>query len=260
MKSALLLFTALFFSCLVHAQEPEAQPTPYPLPKGPLLARAPEFSQWVIYFNPQKKKAAALASATPPPGGPAEVKQITVTKTRTIYHEETLDTLGRKRESWRVGPLQIVTLPGTKTWTILDPSSFGAGGADPTLYTDYSKTDFPGLEWVSAKNYVDVKKVMGLDCIVCKSGAAPAAPPQSQASLSPAADAGRNAPEMTACMDLTTRLPVVFLRGEETRVYQFVDLAPVMQTLPPEIQTALLQRAKSIQQMIRRPAKPAKTP
>ena len=48
MRHALILI-GLFAPCLLRGEQP-AQP----LPDGTLLERAPEFSKWVVTYNPEK--------------------------------------------------------------------------------------------------------------------------------------------------------------------------------------------------------------
>lgn len=206
-----------------------------PLPAGELLKRAPDFSKWtVIYSYPESKPAKGGDSPKAGNPGPVRLATLTVTKTKNIYVEQKTYTDGSVKQSWRLGDMQIC-FSDFKTVNIYDRSSFpSADGellANPELYTDYSKTDFPGLEWVSARNYAGVQTLNDVECLVFREN-----PP-----INPA--------NPTAYIDLQTRLPVRLVSQESTNTYTFDPTPPVPISLPPEIQQLLESRAKAIKSM-----------
>jgi len=211
---------ALFCATLALAAVPAlnaqtASATPAPMPSGPLLRlRAPDLARWIVTFNPGGGGKAGFS------------RKVAVTKTGQIRHEQTLEANGQRREKWCVGDLDYSKPAGSKRYLAYTGRSFTGGVIDERLYTDYSKTDFPGMEWVSAKNYATVRPVMNRDCIVFERKAA----------------GGEAA--ATACVDLQTRLPVVLREGNETRVYEFQAAPQAALSLPAEIRADLELRAR----------------
>ncbi|XHR27654.1 MAG: hypothetical protein ACFUZC_17140 [Chthoniobacteraceae bacterium] len=249
MKS-LLFLTWFAFTCILSAQDDVSGLRVSS--QEPLPARAPEFSKWTVSFSAQKS-----AHEAPP------LKQLTVTKTKTVYHEEAVAATGEKRESWNVNGVEIVTKPGTHQWTILDRNSFGVGAVDTLICPDYSKTDFPGLDWIFSNGFQGTQNVTGVPCIVFKGrGRNSLATPEPDANdekgpgKAAIVASAKVHSEDLAYLDAATRLPVCIQTRDEARFYQFVTIPPVMQTLPPEIQSALEKRTKIRERLIAKPPKP----
>lgn len=156
----------LGMSLALGAQEP---PTPKEIPPGPLLKRAPRFASWTITISRGKKSEPSPKGPDGSPGGhgkePVELRQIAVTKTDNIYRQEIQLSDGSKTESWRIGRMQISFLPRSGEPSIFEPSQEAMKDLDPDFYTDYSKADFSGLEWISRTNYLGMQKVKGVQCL-----------------------------------------------------------------------------------------------
>ena len=87
-------------------------------PSGPLLANAPEFSQWIVTFTyPEEKETAS--ELTPPKPKPAYFKTlvhaVTTTKTHSVVHEVFVDEQGQQSDLWHVGTAQYQKQPGSAT-------------------------------------------------------------------------------------------------------------------------------------------------
>jgi hypothetical protein len=182
-----------------------------------------------------------------------------VAKAKTIYREERVFSNGKKFETWRVGAMQISALPGSGELAISEPSASDIGLTDPEAYTDYSKTDFPGFEWISKKNYLGVQEMAGRQCLVFKDSVSDL----SEDAIAVAEENPEGAPKIpvrrsptAAWIDLETRLPVVLQKGDRKSAFVFGPTPAAMLTLPPKIQSLLDRRAKALEMLTRRPAKP----
>ena len=234
------LYLCLSVTVLAVALTAENEPKieKLPLPDGPALKRAPDFSKWTVtYAYPPADKNKDTA-------GPMRLAKSTVTKSPNIYFEQKTYTDGTIRGSWRIGDMQISFSTASNTLNIYQPSSFvsSASGellADPAVYTDYSKTDFPGLEWVSAQNYVGVQKQSGDEYMVFQTNVSAG----SFTGVLPA-----HSP-VTAYINLQTRLPTRLATQESTASYTFEPQPPTPLSLPPELQQLLEKRAKGIKNM-----------
>lgn len=238
MKSLSLLIALLLGGLFAAASEPDAKIEQRPLPSGPLLVRAPALSAWTVTYSypmPKKTDNADAATAT----APVRLLTLIVRKSTKLYFERKTFTDGATRESWRLGDTQINLVPDSHKLDIFEPSSFGrtASGdllADPSVYTDYSRTDFQGLEWVSAQAYVGVAQRQGRDCLVF-----------AQEALASSATEAR---PTFAYIDLQTRLPVA-QEGPSAVIRYSFDPSPTMPVLPPDIQRFLEKRANAIKTM-----------
>jgi len=195
------------------------------LPPGPLVQkRAPETNRWIITYNPQKTaggggESEAAASGTKGKRAPFS-RRIVYTKSGAFVCEQVIAPDGKVRERWIVGDYQFDKDPKTKRFNIYSVQAFVGGKFDGVRFTDLSKTDFPGFEWIGPKDYAGVQKVMNRECLVFHRA---------------------DGEEATAYVDAATRYPVVLKRGNETRLYEF-QKAPQI-ALPAEIQKELAARA-----------------
>jgi len=226
MKRFLPALLAAFFPLSLSQAGREENLEPAPLPAGPLLKRAPDFSAWAVTYTYPKLKdddASHLSAQV------IRLQKLAVTKTKAIYHEAITFTDGSSRESWRVGALQVSPTPGSGKLAIYDPSSFPSTSSgqlisNPSVYTDYSCTDFPGLEWVSPHTYVGLLRTEDSAFLVFRDSST----------------------STTAYIDLQTRLPNHLESPERSAVYSFGTPPLVMQQLPQEIGNLLEKRAKAI--------------
>lgn len=232
---------AITWLCLVapalYAQQP-APPAAVPMPSGPLLKRAPEFAEWLVTYtdlsaakesagsssDPGSKDNAAT-SGTPQAKQPA--RRALFTKTRDTIHFLLMEGGGQKYEVWRKGDLQVAQEPG---WN--EPALAKGNTPDDPIYLDFSRCDFKGFEWVSAKTYLTVTKVQGIDSIVFKKDS------------------------NYAYVGLESRLPLMLIANGETAVYQFRPPPQAMLTLPPNFQAPIDAQAKRVQQLTARAARP----
>jgi len=234
MRHLFAIMLAIFaMAAVACAQSPEGGIEA--LPPGPLIQlRAPEFARWVITCNPKKAGESTKYQFS---------KRIVVTKTKDIRHEEITDESGHITEKWCCCNSIFWTDPLEKKRIALGNSIEAAGD----LYVNYSKTDFPGTEWISASNYSEIKSFVGQDCIVFKERRTG---DQESSSVLPNADSA------VVYVDLKTRLPVYLQRGGEIRIYQFEAPPQVMLALPLDIQQMLERDKKHKEEMAQMPAKP----
>lgn len=200
-----------------------------PLNPGPIIARAPDFAKWTVtlVYPEAGKKAAASAPA-------ARLLSVELTKTKNIYFEQETFSDGSKKKYWHFDSMQIEAAPyDSNQMVIYTPGSFGFGGVDATLFTDYSVTDFPNLTWPSPGNYQGVQKVKGREYLVFR---------DRSVDLFPGLNLG--AMDTVARIDVSTHLPIQIQTPAVTLVYQYDPTPPAMIVLPPEAQHALDQRAQ----------------
>lgn len=228
MKFAPLIFVVFLTLCRLSA---DAAPNPatenQPVPSGPLLNRAPSFSKWLITFDYLKGER---ASGTHP-----RLKSLAVTKTKHIYFEQKIYSNGSIHESWQIGKLHIVVDSQPHRVNIYESGSFGEGIMDPSLYTDYSSTDFPGVEWVSMQTFLGIQKGFGGEKLLFRKTIQPPLP-----------ELGRNPVVLTVCIDEQTRLPVQVQSEEAILNYQYLPPPETLLVLPPDVQRLLDRRAATI--------------
>ena len=229
-----LAVITLFISALssLHAQSPPPTGSPAVLPPGPLLERAPDFSQWTIVFK---------ASVDKPKPGEKPVAdnantQTLVTKTKQIYFIQSVLGVGTRTQTWSLGDVQVTIVPHAR-YPIL--STRGNGGD----YLDFSKQDFFGFAWISAKAFVGTQKVSGSDCLVFKDRVKM----PSGSSLPDGSGQSAAIVDATAAIDLKTRLPVSLQTGDAITTYQFGP-APTVMLVPPASVQALVDGWRKHQQ------------
>lgn len=217
------------------------------IPKGPLLRRAPELAAWTITISHAQAQS-GNADGSPAKTMPVEIQALFVTKSGKIYREERHYTDGSRIELWRIGAMQISEKPDTGEVVIFEPSESMLGLLDPEAYTEYSKTDFPGLDWISKRNYVGIQKVGTVDCLTF--------------SASKEIDRGEGAKgppvrsTIVAWIDRETRLPVCIQSGGRKVVFTFVKPPQTTLALPPKLQSFLDRRAKALELYTTAPGRP----
>ena len=218
----LLLTTFIIGACMhLWAQEASPKGTPPVLPPGPLLNRAPEFAQWTVTFK--------FSSEKPKAGEKAVVDQrdtqTVVTKTKTRYHLSTVNGAGARSEIWSLGDVQIAIVPNAQYPVLSTP---GSG----VSYVNFSKQDFFGFGWNSAKNFVGIQTVLGNDCLVFKDKIKmPTGPefPDLNGQPSEMVDA-------VAVIIEKSRLPVALQLGETVTTYQYGSPPTAMLVPPADVQ------------------------
>lgn len=244
MRRILFALSILAVPALVFAQAaPPAIPgvSPAPLPRGPLLAKAPAFSKWLI-----SSKANPDDSVQPPDQATKYDHRELVEKTGDVRYQIDVDVSGAKSEKWCVGALQAMVRPGEQPTV----SMYCADTPNNPNFTDYSKSDFQGFGWITKHNYIGIAIMEGVQCLVFHTGGdsdaaapAPASPTTTGSSAAAPTDGGN-----TAFIDVKSRLPVLLVANGTTDFYQFEPPPTAQLTPPPNVQAALSQTQNNIQQ------------
>ncbi len=237
----ILVGIALLVSSLYPAMGQQPQATPPPIPRPPFLKRAPDSSQWLV----------SVATGQTDPSRPKDLpvkydKRMLVTKSGPIRWEITVDGSGtRLSDRWCEGNVQTLLFPGkTDPVVIVQGATLSWNGAAGG-FADYTKTDFPGFEWISKKNYVGMQTISGIDCIVFHSDPAGGTGGMALPAASPTADGAPPAappiPQtgVTAYIEEDNRMPVLLQIEKETTTYQMRPPPTTPLTVPPNVQAAL---------------------
>jgi hypothetical protein len=245
MRKINLLWALLGAAILTHAQAqtaPQAAPTPPPLGPGPLLNRAPAFSQWLFSVK---------AGAADPRGAldPAQKydQRTLVTVTNGVRREISAYADGHKTENWYASGVQATFTAGQTdpTITVAGANARAGGG----IYNDYSKSDFPGFEWISRHNYTGVALMMGIPCIVFHDGPLDPTPAGATPPLIPQTGS-------TAFIAADSRLPILLQTDIEFTVYQWEQPPSTALTLPVSMQSFINTMQTRYQQAVAPPAIP----
>jgi len=228
-----------------------------PLPPGPLIQeRAPRMSRWLITLVVAKQKGAASSASSEKGTAPTLpwASKVAVTKTEDVIREETLDEKGQTWSAWCLPGLQITVWPDGKSWFVQQAQADRDPNVPVAMFTDYSKSDFPGFEWISEKNYAGIQKVGSKTCLIFRDTMVLMTPEElKQAALG--GDGASPTISVVASIDVETRLPVALTRGSEAHTYEFI--APPEQKLafPTIVQNLIDNRNKNVQSVTRRPIK-----
>lgn len=220
----------------LNAQQPAS--TPPPLPPGPLLNKAPDFVQWTITIKSAEsggvgKTEKGIASPEPSAKPTAEVYQIVTAKTGKIRHEVRVAGTQIMSNVWSINGASVEINPKTKI------AQVAPGGVS---------VDFPGLEWISEKNYTDVKKINGKDTIIFNDKVAWMA-------ANGATNEFKGKVDAVAYIDLETRLPIAMKRGVDTYTYQFGAMPQTTLTPPPEVVQAMEGYSERMKRLSAGPAR-----
>lgn len=232
MKSLLTILLVLLGFGAAAAGQTAVTYDPTPLPNGPLVRRAPDFSKWQIDFYytrasdkggkasapaPNLKDPAVLANMTQP-------KQLTVTRTKPLWHAVLLLANGSRRESWFDGAYRYEVHP--ENHSVVPIAQFNPG-YNPA-FLDYSSSDFPDIDWVSPQTYLGTQS--GTIYWVFKQGD----------------------DDTMAWIDLTTRLPARWQNANEIRVFKFLPPPTEPLQLPPDVAalSAGLKRLQELSSMV----------
>lgn len=254
MKSvSYLLLSLLLPMAAVSAQTPETTERPV-LPPGPLFNdRAPEFSRWVVSISAPKANTQAAGRNEDDTGENAgderdqnESAKYSVTKTKNIYHVRIVDAQRQVWDVWSDGKI-TAREPGKSANAAFVAPPASKDSSNP-LWVDFTRTDFDGFGWISADNFRGLRKFQGKDCLIFSDKVMLQAPSDGKD--------GDDAfdglfEETTACIDLTTRLPVALIRNGVTTKYSFRSAPTGMQTLPRSIK-AMVEKRNQLRQSLNR--------
>jgi len=233
------------------------------MPTGSLLKRrAPEFSRWLIAYNPEKT-APAKTPNVEKTLRPGLFQNIVVSKTKDIIFEQIVMSNGQQRKKWCLGDIQFLKRSANGKGVLIDRNAFERGGLLEGDFSDFSTTDFPGFGWVGPRNYRNIVKFMNRDCLLFTDRINLVSDEEFQVIQQ---DAGvRNEErlnraqfemEVTAYVDLETRLPVMLQRGKETSYYQFQSPPESTITIPAELQEMKDHSIRRRNQLSRMPSRP----
>jgi hypothetical protein len=203
-------------------------------PEGPLLNHVPENYRWEISFR-YGSKADPQDNAVPVEkaqgSGPAMLRdgrrtKIIGIKTPGISYEETLTRDGERSRRWRRGNVEIVQLSRNGPFAVADAAS-----SLDLLASGYGGHDFPDVNWVSKKSFIGIEKTNEIEHLVF------------QEKVAVKVDAVildldlRNEPVegflTTVWVDLQSRLPLKWNRGEETRTFRYAPTTSVPEIPEP---------------------------
>lgn len=249
MKRLVSYLVFLFAGFAAWAQEAPSAPAATPLPKGPLLAFAPEYSSWVTVRG---DASLLVKKVNAPSSGNAElkrVKRVQTVKTGAIRYILTIGGDGLRSEIWCQGSLQV--FKGAE-WggkpLVIDARSVRSP-------LDFSKTDFPECAWISETYYQGMRRVLDRDCMVfIKTAGNDPRPAPGTMPDEVSQDGPRG--KLQAYVDLQTRLPILLVEGESVTTYEF-GLAPTaMLTFPIDVQAAIDEKRILVEKLTARPPRP----
>ena len=241
MKWILLLSGLLASAILVKAQQPLPATSPLPWIEGWSLASAPDFSAWTIVVVPPKTAPSKSQSASNQPDQP-KPRRVVEIKTGSIRHITGLTNPNGRIpvEMWIQGPIQVILTPGQeRPWIVTD--------RDPVnVFTRYGRSDFPGFQWISSRNYIGVAKIEEHVCLAFH-GKVP---------LDTRPEETGGTVEANAYVDKDTRLPVLLVMDGEESFYQFAQPPNQPLVLPAELTELINARIKYTKDLTRLPARP----
>lgn len=244
----------LIFGCAAPLLGQQPAPSAPPLPPGPLLKRAPDYSTWTVISKGTPVAGGAPATNDTAGGGQdqpqgAPVTQLTVIKTGSTMLEYNVDANGQRHEIWHIAGLRIVVQLGTATPLIIPESAAKTALVCPDyagrdIYSiNFATSDFAGLDWLSPSTYSGMVEYQGNDCIVFKGTVSPLsekAQVDERLYIEGERARGRSVPDAVrvpavAYVDLATRLPVRVQFGGEKCTYQYGPAPRAPLQLPAEL-------------------------
>jgi len=212
----------------------QSSPVPKPEPPpGPLLATAPDHSEWLVTFSypDERSKDAAADSAAA-----GRTKTIVTSRAKDTVHEEITDASGGRFDEWFIGGILYSKNAAGKTWGELH-----AGDPKRPAFSPLPASGFRGLDWINKESYAGTMKFGGRMCLVFIDNAPP------HVILSEVAEqpGGFENFSKVAFVDAESRLPVQEEVAGIIRSYKFVDPSPDAFTLPPDLDAALKQEAET---------------
>lgn len=214
MKQGVLLLLAILGSLASLRADDSNGIIPSPLPPGPLCNHVPLQAECRITFvygssapaattgGPDAKPIPLVQLGQMPPAG------IVIRRSGSIWHGTLTDTVGRVTECWSDGLTNFVITPDSP-----QPNPTAQDGM--VMFSEFlnfnEMTILPGFNWVSPANYRGIQTIVGSSCLVFQLG------------------------DTTVWVDAGSRLPVQWVRGNETRKIVFNSSFQTQVVLPPEI-------------------------
>src|ERR1700722_14084883 len=158
MKKTWLIFWIV--SALAGFQAADAQEEQITLPPDFALGKMPAFSKWQILFSYDEDKPAGGAVVPAVMGvKPAlRARQVTVTRTDSLWHAIVVNTDGSTQECWGEGEFVYFRPdPRNQPLEFHDDRRVDFGGSS-RFAISYDQGDFPDLAWVSPKTYIGGQK------------------------------------------------------------------------------------------------------
>ena len=239
---------------------PTASPEASAIPPGPLMKSAPSSSQWIVEFKYTDGKVNANhPNQAPSIHEQARVMKITAVRSGPVTYEESVDEMGKRKEKWFSNNNQYIRDPKSSIYSIAGDKEFSSVDREY-----HSPTGFAGFDWISKGNFLGVQKVLGRDCLIFhdqKEEGAVVDPDLIAHMREVRADFGhkdgKTKPDaaallidVTACIDATTRLPVLLQLGGETRTFTFLEPPSSPVALPDDLKNQLEQRQKAWSKML----------
>lgn len=180
---------------LLHAQKNGSENL-----RHPIVARAPAFAMWTVQYQYEAPKAGATNAPTED-----RIVTVVVTKTGNTYWEQAALSSGKKYDKWIIEGLQLKSVPRTEAIVPLAAPSATEPSPD---YSDYSKSDFPELSWITAGVFKGPVKYQGRDALYFETSG------------------------KSAYLAADTQLPIFSKDAELSRTYTF-GRAPTTALVPP---------------------------
>jgi hypothetical protein len=218
------LLTLSFWILVASAALRAADPAPEPAPPGPLLKKAGEICAWQIVYKYESKHAPGTNNLflTMAP------RKVTFTRTRALWIAVTEDLGGNVLTQCSDG-LQEFVLGTRQEAPIFCPVE--EDGKRTPFLVDFGAGDFPDLDWVSAATFKKTTELGGRSALFFQKD------------------------DVSAWVDEETRLPLLWKRPGESRVFQHLPPPAGMLQLPPNVakfSEALKKDAETLARRARR--------
>ena len=232
------------------------------LPSGPLLKRAPEFASWTLTIEPADANTqAASANDGKSATGSEPASKSVIAKTQNIYAMDTLVSNGRVWKKWSKNNVTATISPDTE---IIVLGNNTGGALFPS--EDFSKSDFPEVQWVSSENFVRIVSVKGKRAMLFSKTVVvpqplfassnvprnlPGAPSREEIANTSVTPLPPVTEILTACIDLESSLPISMRKGNAVYTYEFNPPPQAMLSLPGEVINAWKREGRRTQDLMR---------
>jgi hypothetical protein len=202
MKKLSIIGVLLGGALLAHGQTAPDQTRV--LPSGPLINPAAAMSTWEIDYTYARDTAknAPDGSAAPAPAEDLDPKlrKVIITHTNPMWHIESTNTKGKREEMWFDGHTQFTEAGGSPIVVSRIPGV--------TTPLDLDAKGYIGLDWISPDTFSQSQEAKGVTYLIFKQG------------------------DIMVWIDEKTRNPIMWRKGDETRVFRQQAPPTSMVTLP----------------------------